>query len=115
MVPDFPNFYCLYGPNSNIVVGASIVFVVECQLRYAMGCLKLQLENGYQTIECKKDVMDRYNEQIDALNRERAWGAPSVKSWYKNDRGRVTQNWPGTHGEWWQQTLAPDPADFTLR
>ena len=115
VVPDFPNFYCLYGPNSNIVVGASIVFFVECQLRYAMGCLKLQLENGYQTIECKKDVMDRYNEQIDALNRERAWGAPSVKSWYKNDRGRVTQNWPGTHGEWWQQTLAPDPADFTLR
>jgi 4-hydroxyacetophenone monooxygenase len=26
VVPDFPNFYCLYGPNTNIVVGSSIVF-----------------------------------------------------------------------------------------
>jgi 4-hydroxyacetophenone monooxygenase len=58
--------------------------------------------------------MDRYNVKIDALNRQRAWGAPAVSSWYKNRTGRVTQNWPGTHGEWWEETLAPDPADFLL-
>ncbi|MEH6634568.1 MAG: NAD(P)/FAD-dependent oxidoreductase [Halioglobus sp.] len=114
VIPDFPNFYCLYGPNSNIVVGASIVFMVECQMRYVMGCLKLQLENSLHTIECRKDVMDAYNQRIDALNSQRAWGAPAVSSWYKNSAGRVTQNWPGTHGEWWQQTLAPDPNDFLL-
>lgn len=114
VVAGFPNFYCLYGPNSNIVVGSSIVFFVECQLRYVMGCLKLQLENGYQAIECKQEIMDSYNRHIDALNRQRAWGDPSVNSWYKNSAGRVTQNWPGTHGEWWRQTLAPDPKDFVL-
>ncbi len=80
-----------------------------------MGCLKLQFEHGYQSIECKAAVMEQYNEQIDALNAQRAWGAPSVESWYKNAQGRVTQNWPGTHTQWWQQTLAPDPEDFHLR
>jgi 4-hydroxyacetophenone monooxygenase len=114
VVAGFPNFYCLYGPNSNIVVGSSIVFFVECQLRYVMGCLKLQLEKGYHTVECRKEVMDSYNLRIDALNRQRAWGAPSVNSWYKNSTGRVTQNWPGTHREWWEETLAPDPDDFLL-
>ena len=114
VIPRFPNFYCLYGPNSNIVVGSSIVFFVECQVRYVMGCLKLQLEQGYQGMECKQDVMERYNQHIDALNSQRAWGHASVSSWYKNSAGRVTQNWPGTHGQWWQQTLAPDPADFLL-
>ena len=79
-----------------------------------MGCLKLQLEQGYQGMECKQDVMERYNQHIDALNGQRAWGHASVSSWYKNSAGRVTQNWPGTHGQWWQQTLAPDPADFLL-
>ncbi len=113
-VAGFPNFYCLYGPNSNIVVGSSIIFFVECQLRYVMGCLKLQLESGYRAIECSKEVMDSYNVKIDALNRQRAWGAPSVNSWYKNKTGRVTQNWPGTHREWWEETLAPDPKDFLL-
>lgn len=114
VVPGFPNFYCLYGPNTNIVVGSSIVYFVECQLRYIMGCLKLQLEKGYQTLECRKDVMESYNLRIDALNRQRAWGDPSVNSWYKNSTGRVTQNWPGTHREWWEETLAPDVNDFLL-
>ncbi len=47
VIPQFPNFYCLYGPNTNIVVGSSIVFFVECQTRYICGCIKLQLENSY--------------------------------------------------------------------
>jgi 4-hydroxyacetophenone monooxygenase len=114
VVSGFPNFYCLYGPNTNIVTGSSIVFFVECQMRYVMGCLKLQLENDYSSVECKEEVMERYNTRIDELNSKRAWGAPSVNSWYKNNAGRVTQNWPGTHGEWWQQTRSPDPSDFLL-
>jgi 4-hydroxyacetophenone monooxygenase len=115
VMADFPNFYCLYGPNTNIVVGSSIVFFVECQMRYVSGCLKLQVENGYRSMECKPEVMQHYNETIDALNNQRAWGAPCVQSWYKNEQGRVTQNWPGTHWEFWQQTLKPQPDDYVLK
>ncbi len=114
MVPDFPNFYTLYGPNTNIVVGSSIVFFVECQLRYISGCLKLQIENGVQAVECRQDLMDAYNARIDALNSQRAWGAPVVSSWYKNSSGRVTQNWPGTHGEFWQQMRAPEAGELLI-
>lgn len=114
MVSDFPNFYTLYGPNTNIVIGSSIVFFVECQLRYISGCLKLQVEEGCRSLECRKELMDAYNEQIDALNSQRAWGAPAVSSWYKNKRGRVTQNWPGTHGEYWQQMRAPGVEELMI-
>lgn len=107
MAAGFPNFYMLYGPNTNIVVGSSIVFFVECQLRYILGCLKLQLEEGRGQVECSAEVMAAYNAEIDALNSQRAWGAPAVSSWYKNAEGRVTQNWPGTHWEFWQQMRAP--------
>ena len=113
VVPGFPNFYCLYGPNSNIVTGSSIIFFVECQVRYVLGCLKLQLEDDVPALDCRRDVMDSYNKQIDELNQLRAWGAPEVSSWYKNSAGRVTQNWPGTHFEWWQITRQPNPADYT--
>ncbi len=113
-VPDFPNFYTIYGPNTNIVVGSSIIFFSECQMRYISGCLKLQIEEGYKSLECRDEVMEAYNEEIDALNAQRAWGAPSVNSWYKNDEGRVTQNWPGTHWEYWLQMREPDPADYLL-
>ncbi|MDZ7686334.1 MAG: hypothetical protein U5O39_16155 [Gammaproteobacteria bacterium] len=43
-----------------------------------------------------------------------AWGAPNVNSWYKNQKGRVTQNWPFTLRDFWDQTRAPDSADFEL-
>lgn len=114
MVAEFPNFYMLYGPNSNIVVGSSIVFFVECQLRYIIGCLKLQVEEGYPALECRKDLMDVYNAEIDQLNSQRAWGAPAVSSWYKNKQGRVTQNWPGTHWEYWTQMRAPGVDELVL-
>lgn len=111
-IPNFPNLFCLYGPNTNIVVGSSIVFFSECGMRYVLRCLKLLLEGGHAAMDCRKDVHDAYNEKIDAGNLTMAWGAPKVRSWYKNAQGRVTQNWPGTHLEFWQETEAPDPEDY---
>jgi 4-hydroxyacetophenone monooxygenase len=29
-----------------------------------------------------------------------AWSSPNVRSWYKNEKGRVTQNWPFTLREY---------------
>jgi 4-hydroxyacetophenone monooxygenase len=113
-IPGFPNLFCLYGPNTNIVVNGSIVFFSECEVRYIMGCLKLVLENGYTAMECKREVHDAYNEKIDKGNSEMAWGTPKVSSWYKNSKGRVTQNWPFTLLEFWNQTKAPSPKDYTF-
>jgi 4-hydroxyacetophenone monooxygenase len=43
-----------------------------------------------------------------------AWGASDVSSWYRNAKGRISQNWPFTLLEYWQRTHAPDEADFVL-
>ena len=43
-----------------------------------------------------------------------AWGSPHVTSWYKNEAGRVTQNWPFPLVDYWQATLKPNPDDFIL-
>lgn len=111
-IPGFPNLYLLYGPNTNIVVGASIVFFSECEMRYIMGCMKMQFEQSIDSLEVREDVCREYNASIDERNRMRAWGSPHVSSWYKNANGRVSQNWPGTHFEWWRQTREPRPGDF---
>lgn len=113
-IPRFPNFFCLYGPNTNIVVNGSIIFFSECEVRYILGCIQLLLETGHAAMDCRQEVHDAYNERIDAGNAEMAWGAPNVTSWYKNTSGRVTQNWPFTLLEFWQQTKAPQPGDYRL-
>jgi 4-hydroxyacetophenone monooxygenase len=111
-VPGFPNLFCCYGPNTNIVVNGSIIFFSECEVRYILGCIALLLTRDQAAMECRRDVHDAYNREIDAGNAEMAWGAPNVSSWYKNAQGRVTQNWPFTLREFWDRTRSPNPDDY---
>lgn len=111
-VPGFPNLFCLYGPNTNIVVNGSIIFFSECEVRYLTGCLRLLLEGGHGAMDVRPEVHDAFNTAVDDGNARRVWGASSVNSWYKNARGRVSQNWPFTLQEYWRRTLRPDPTDF---
>ncbi len=111
-IPNFPNLFCMYGPNTNIVVNGSIIFFSECEIRYILGCIEILLKNGYAAMEPKKDIHDEFNEKIDAGNKQMAWGVPQVTSWYKNAKGRVAQNWPFPLVDFWARTRAPDPADF---
>ena len=114
-VPRFPNLFCMYGPNTNVVVNASIIVFSECEIHYIMDCLRLLLESGQRSMECRQEVHDAYNRRIDAGNARAAWGSPQVRSWYKNRRGRVTQNWPFSVLEFWQQTRAADRTDYHWR
>jgi 4-hydroxyacetophenone monooxygenase len=113
-VPGFPNFFVLYGPNTNIVVNGSIIWFSECEVRYVMDCLRTVLAGGHAALECRRDVHDRYNEEIDAENLRMAWGVSKVNSWYKNSKGRVAQNWPFPLLEYWTRTRQVDPADYDL-
>lgn len=111
-VPNFPNLFVMYGPNTNIVVNGSIIFFSECEMRYIMGCIELLLKSHHASMEPRKDVHDAFNQKVDAANAQMAWGAPQVTSWYKNEKGRVSQNWPFPLVDYWQATRAPNPADF---
>ena len=113
-IPKFPNLFCMYGPNTNIVANGSIIFFSECEMRYILGCIKLLLETGCAALDCKQSVHDAYNQWVDEGNLQMAWGASNVRSWYKNSQGRVTQNWPFTLLEFWKQTQAPEKSDYTL-
>jgi 4-hydroxyacetophenone monooxygenase len=112
--PGFPNLFMIYGPNTNIVVNGSIIFFSECSVRYIVGCLKHLAETGARAMEPKREVHDAFNARVDAANGLMAWGAPQVSSWYKNEKGRVTQNWPFALVDYWRATLAPDPGDFQI-
>ena len=114
MVPGFPNLFCLYGPNTNIVVNGSIIYYSECEVHYVVECLRLLLTGGLTSLDCRTDVHDAYNERIDEANRLRTWGFSKVRSWYKNSTGRTAQNWPFSVLEFYEQTRTPNPADFVL-
>ena len=111
-VPDFPNLFLMYGPNTNIVVNGSIVYFSECETNYILGSIKMLLAGKHRAMDVKRDVHDAYNERVDAENMQMAWGVAEVPSWYRNAKGRTAQNWPFSLLEYWQCTRQPNPADY---
>jgi 4-hydroxyacetophenone monooxygenase len=111
-VPEFPNLYCIYGPNTNLVVNGSITFFSECAVGYIMEMLRVAVQRPDTAVQVKQDVFDRYNAGVDAANRGMAWGLPEVSNWYKNESGRVTQNWPYPTVDYWRMTKTPNPDDY---
>lgn len=113
-IPGFPNFWCLYGPNTNIVINGSIIYFSECGVRFILGLVREVLAGDAAAIMVKQDVHDAFNEAVDAENRRMAWGWSPVNSWYKNQFGRVAQNWPFTLLEYWRRTKDVQLDEFDL-
>ena len=111
-VPNFPNLFCIYGPNTNLVVAGSIAHNAESQVNYIMRSIKLLLERNQAAMDCRKEVYDKYNAEVDSINERTAWGAPSVNNWYKNSSGRVTSCLPFRIIDYWKMTKKPDPEDY---
>ena len=113
-VPGFPNFFMLYGPNTNLVINGSILIMVECQVRYAVEAIGRLIESGHRSMSCRRDVYERYGHEMEAGNATMVWGVADVPTWYRNARGRVTQNWPFDLHSYWSRTHEPDLADYEL-
>ena len=113
-IPDFPNLFCLYGPNTNLVVNGSILFMAECASEYTLECLRLILERGLKGLDCREQACQAFSAEIDAANSRMVWGASDVSSWYKNDLGRVSQNWPLSLLAYWQLTREPKLDDYQI-
>jgi 4-hydroxyacetophenone monooxygenase len=113
-VPGFPNFFMLYGPNTNLVINGSILVMVECQVRYIVEAIGRLLRSGHQTMSCRREVHARYAEEMQEGNARMVWGVADVPTWYKNKNGRVTQNWPFDLLSYWSRTREPDLAEYEL-
>jgi 4-hydroxyacetophenone monooxygenase len=112
-MPDFPNFFCMYGPGTNLAHGGSLIFHSECQIRYISGCLKALIEGGRRSMEPRKAVHDEYYERIQKELETLVWSSPHVKhSWYKNAHGKIHILSPWRLVDYWRWTKEPDLADF---
>jgi 4-hydroxyacetophenone monooxygenase len=114
MVPGFPNFFIMYGPNTNLGHGGSLIFQIECQARYIAAAVSHLTSNGAKTLEVRRDVYDAYNEKLDRLLERTVWNSPGVNSWFKNSRGRVATNSPWRLVDYWRLTRSFAPSDCQL-
>ncbi len=111
-VPHFPNLFCMYGPNTNLVGhGGSIVYFSECAATYILEAIRSLLASGGRALEVREEVHKEYNAWVDRGSALRAWGWTRVSGWY-NEGGRPATNWPYTAGEYWRRTRTIEPAEY---
>jgi 4-hydroxyacetophenone monooxygenase len=116
-VPEFPNFFVIYGPNTNLAHGGSAVFHSECQIRYIVQGLRELIESGNGALEVKPEPFWDYQDKVDTAHRGMVWSHPGVTSWYKNKSGRVTANSPWRLVDYRNMTAVfdKDEYEFTSR
>ena len=113
-VNGFPNFYCLFGPGTNLAFGGSLVFNGECQMRYTMECIKLLLQSGDKALECTEEAHRDYQRRFREQHAKLIWEHPNVHSYYQNKQGHVTLLWPWKIIDMWRWTKQVDPGDYKL-
>jgi len=112
MVPGFPNFFTMIGPNTGLGHN-SIIFMAECQVRYILSCLRAMERSGACLVEPREDVFRRYNEAVQARLRRTVW-TTGCQSWYLNQDGVNTTLWPGSTAEYLVRTWRFRPADHVM-
>ncbi|GAB3723942.1 flavin-containing monooxygenase [Nocardiopsis nanhaiensis] len=113
-IPGFPNLFCLYGPNTNLVgQGGSIFYFSECGVTYLLDAVRLLLEGGHRAVEVRKDVHDSYNAWVDEANELRSWGWTKASTWYRSGN-RSAPNWPFSALEYWHRTRRVVREEYTL-
>jgi 4-hydroxyacetophenone monooxygenase len=113
-VPGFPNFFMLLGPNTGLAHGGNQIFMSECQGRHIMLALRALIESGARTVECRQDVHDRYNDEVDRLHARMVWTHRGVTNWYRNPQGRVFAVSPWRLVQYWAMTSRFERRDYLL-
>ncbi len=113
-VPEFPNLFCMLGPNSGPAHGGSVIFQSECQSRYISSCLVEMIERGISAIDVRQDIHDDYIRRVDVEHEAMIWTHPGMTTYYRNKSGRVFSAMPWRFVDYWAMTHDADLDRYRL-
>jgi 4-hydroxyacetophenone monooxygenase len=113
-VPDFPNFFVLFGPNTNAGHGGSAFLHTEFQVRHVMQMIATMIEQGIASVECRKDVHDNYVRELDLALARTVWAHPAVTNYYRNRDGRLVGLSPWRYVDYRQRLLHAGLDDYIV-
>jgi cation diffusion facilitator CzcD-associated flavoprotein CzcO/acetyl esterase/lipase len=91
-VPGFPNFFMLYGPNTNLGHN-SILYMLESQMAHVLRCYQALQTAQATRIEVDDTLYRHFNSRIQKRLSNSVW--QGCTSWYVDESGHNSANWPG--------------------
>ena len=109
----FPNFFMLYGPHTNLGHN-SITYMMERQIDYVLKALDGLAAQSASAMCVTAQAQQRFQDALQAKLAKTVWADDAATSWYKNDKGKITQNWGGNCREYAAATANVDWSDYAV-
>jgi 4-hydroxyacetophenone monooxygenase len=114
-VPEFPNFFIVYGPGAHLAHGGSLIFNSELQMRYINRCLAHLVNGNIHSIEPTAAVAADWHQRTQAEIKQMVWSHPAIKhSYFKNADGEIHTVSPWRLNEYWAATREPEWSKFVV-
>jgi 4-hydroxyacetophenone monooxygenase len=107
MLPGFPNFFMIYGPNTNPLGGAGVLTVHEMVSRFIASCLAHLIINDKRSLEVTVEAYDRYNAELDKAEELKIYARSGLSNYYTNEFGRSPGNCPFDGRKLWEWLRDP--------
>jgi cyclohexanone monooxygenase len=111
-VPGFPNFFMLYGPNTN-VGSNSVIFMLEAQAHYIVRALKYMRRRRKRYVAVRPSTMADFIAKIDEWMEGTVW-LTRCSNYFRAPNGRVVTQWPRSARAFWTMTRRFRPADYSF-
>ena len=115
LLPGFPNFVMMYGPNSGLVAG-SFHSWIEIFSSFFCQIIARTIESGASSFEVTRAAYDEFNEELD--ERSKTWVfqvEDTGGGYYKNERGRSAVRLPWRTPEFYEKVATPNFDHFDIR
>jgi cation diffusion facilitator CzcD-associated flavoprotein CzcO len=111
-VPDFPNMFLLYGPNTNGGSG-SVIFTVEAGIGHVLAALRVLDRAEANRIEVRRDAAERFDDELRAALADTVWHS-GCTSWYVDENGNDPSQWPWTWSNYRRRTAQIESGAYAL-
>ena len=112
LVPDFPNLFILYGPNSQPVSGGvALPAWYQMWAGFVARCVITMIDEGKRTVEVTEEAFRDYNERLVEESQNLIMvteEASARKNYYVNERGRMQVNAPWETCDYFRMVSYPD-------
>jgi cation diffusion facilitator CzcD-associated flavoprotein CzcO len=113
MVPGFPNFFLLLGPNS-ATGHTSALIMIESAAEYVASTLAWMDREGIEQVDPDPVVVEQYNERLQRDMKKMVFSG-GCNAWYTDANDRNFTLWPYSAVRFLAEQRRPRPKEFLVR
>ena len=111
-VPDFPNMFLLFGPNTGVGAG-SIIYMIEAGMAHVTAALEELERTRTRRIEIKRQAAEVFDRELRSALAGTVWHS-GCSSYYLDENGNNPSLWPWLSSTYRRRTADLHPGAYEL-